>query len=394
MNLSHPNFINLMGMIQAGTVDFLQSGVLSTSYLLTASNLRGNALLYSVMNTLSAFEQAIGRTFAMMEKDLGGFYLPPADKDTPTYIHDGAFSFRGKTYSKLALCPLLMDFSKNPVQWNNVYYTYEQEEKITTYANDTLDGIDQYRKENPNGLLEFFPFIGINPPVHDASFIENLLSTYINTTLDKTKETGKKRFYGIKIYPPLGTNPWPDKPKEMDKVRLIYDFCQANRIPIITHCDNQGFRGLSVKESWHNSSPATWENVLKAYPDLYLDFAHVGYQYSVADDVKKSLPIPLPLTGEWTRKILELMSSYPHVYSDISFTGCMPDFYHRLKATLAQEKDESLIRRFMFGSDFSVNLMKIPSYLSYYNLLDSSPMTDEEVQLICHDNPLGFLGLR
>ena len=189
---------------------------------------------------------------------------------------------RSHTYDKLAMCPQLMDFSSSEIRKENLYYPAAKEIKILKYAEDSLAGFDWYRKNRPAGKFDFFPFIGINPPAHSLDFIEKLLETYVakdRKTSNQRKET-KQKFYGIKFYPPLGFDPWPSDEDEQKKVSMIYEFCTKYEVPIMTHCDDQGFRGISPKEAWKYTSPASYKPVFARYPTLRLDFAHYGWQYN------------------------------------------------------------------------------------------------------------------
>ncbi len=48
-------------------------------------------------------------------------------------------------------------------------------------------------------------------------------------------------FAGIKLYPPLGFEPWPNNSEELTKVELLYDTCIKQNIPVIPHCSTGGF---------------------------------------------------------------------------------------------------------------------------------------------------------
>lgn len=396
MTLDHPNFINLLGSFQNGLMDYVNSGALSPSYILTDENRKGK-ILYSVMNTLGAFEQPIDKTFAMMESDLRGEFLREGFLYGPAYIKDGSFTFRGHKYDKIGMIPQLMDFSRDQSEYDKVYYRRTQLERINQYAMDTIRAIERYHKEHPDGLFEFFPFIGINPAVHTKRFVTGLLEKYVNTGHRRSLAGGKKIFYGVKVYPPLGMNPWPEGEKEeMEKVRTIYEFCQTYQIPITTHCDNQGFRGITAKQLVEFTSPKTWAKVLAEYPDLIIDFAHFGYEYGLASDVKAMVPVTLPMKGDWFDEIIRLMRQYKGVYADLSYTGCMPEFYKSLLMMLGSLKggeQDNIVSRIIFGTDFSVNLVKVQSYLEYYHIFDRCPFTDEQIHRISSDNPLKFLGL-
>ncbi len=70
---------------------------------------------------------------------------------------------RSRTYDKMAMCPLLMDFSSNKIRNDSLYYPAPNEEKILDYVKDTLEGFDYYRTTHPDGLFEFFPFFRHQP---------------------------------------------------------------------------------------------------------------------------------------------------------------------------------------------------------------------------------------
>lgn len=399
MTLEHPNLLSFMSAIKEGLPDMLTSGALSPSYILNNKNLKPSQMLTKVMNTLTSFEQPIGMTFAMMEDDLlGKFHTHGKVEEYPSlpYIREGKMHMRSTSYDKMAMCPLLMDFSQGSSQIESLYYPSHKLEKILKYADDTLEGIEWYHNNHSEGLFEFFPFIGINPPVHSAQFIHDLLDRYVAKT---KKRKGKKQFFGIKFYPPLGYNPWPSDDEEREKVCLIYDFCTKYDLPVITHCDDQGFRGISPKEAWLFTSPASFKPVLDHYPTLRLDFAHYGWQYN---QLQKN-PInrisaaanKIP-DSPWFYELVELMHFFPNVYADVSFSGTNPDFYVQLNNYIKSqtpEKAETILHKTIFGTDFCVNLFKVESYTSYYRIFEQSPFSDDEINLFVQTNPMRFMGL-
>jgi predicted TIM-barrel fold metal-dependent hydrolase len=398
MTLEHPNLLSFMSTIKEGLPDLLTSGALSPSYILTNKNLIPSQMLTKVMNTLTTFEQPIGMTLSMMEDDLlGTFKSKGKAEDYPPlpYIRDKKMHMRSDTYDKIAMCPLLMDFSQSQGQNGNLYYPSHKLEKIIKYAEDTIEGMEWYRKNRPDGLFEFFPFIGINPPVHSAQFIHDLLETYV---AKNQKRRRKQQFFGIKFYPPLGYNPWPSDDEEREKVCLIYEFCIKYDLPVITHCDDQGFRGISPKEAWRFTSPASFKPVLEHYPTLRLDFAHYGWQYNQLQKnplnrlTAAANKIP---DSPWFYELIDLMVTYPNIYADVSFSGTNPDFYVQLynyiKAQTA-EKADTILNRTIFGSDFCVNLFKVESYTYYYRLFEQSPFSDEEINRFVQTNPMRFMG--
>lgn len=401
MTLEHPNLLSFLSNLESGIPDLLTSGALSPSYILGGGRRsKGTSVLNRLTNTLTTFEQSIGSTFIMMENDLKGEFESreeQAPRPEKPYIRNNKMHMRSQTYDKIGLCPLLMDFSTSEIGKDFLYYPNENRVRILDYAADTIEGFEAYKKAHPDGLFEFFPFLGITPPVHDIGFIKDLLERFI--VLDK-KPKGEKQFWGVKLYPPLGYNPWPEEKKERAKVELIYEFCESNNIPIMTHCDDQGFRAISTKDAWKYTAPFSYKPVLARYPNLKIDFAHYGWQYNQLQKgplaVISSLATKTP-DSPWFYEVTELMNSYPNIYSDVSFSGSDPHFYEQLSNYIKNldnpDEQETILARTMFGTDFSVNLIKVESYTSYYRLFEESPFSDEEIDRFVSVNPMRYLGL-
>lgn len=413
MNLTHPNFISFVESVSDNLAAFVTSGALSPGYILTPAN-RSQQGLVTLLNMFSVFERPIGEIFALIEEDLSGAYSrqqkqklvkSPENRMYPPqpYIRGGSVHIRSLTYDKFALVPLVMDFSRNSTdEESKSYYTSEQQEKLSSYLHDTLEGIRWYQEIRPNGMLEFFPFIGINPEVHSLQTIEELLDTYVrldhSPAWNSRRSKGSKRFRGIKIYPPLGTNPWPEQRKNREKVSLIYTFCEQHTIPIITHCDDQGFRGVNAKLAQQYTSPEAWKPVLEQYPTIKIDFAHYGRQYNPT----KRSPLKTLIDHAWTydpwfKELVQLMHQFDNVYADFSFSGTDPQFYEELHSFLYNLDDGDLAKkildRSLFGTDFSVNLARVESYTNYLRIFDQSSFSDEEIDKFVSVNPMRFLGL-
>ncbi len=408
MNLVHPSFSSFIDSVSDSISDFVASGALSPGYILTPQ-LRGAQGLNTAQNIFSIFDRPIGEIFATMEEDLSGAYqshqyISVKDKaksffsyPEKPYIRDGAFHFRSRTYDRYALVPLVMDFStRSTDEHSRSYYTAESNEKLLMYIEDTIEGINWYRSVRPNGMLEFFPFLGINTDMHTLHYIENLIETHVART-EKEKLQGNKLFRGIKLYPPLGGDPWPDSPNDRDKITYIYQFCSEHRIPIITHCDDQGFRGVNARLAQKYTDPIRYREVLRKYPDLIIDFAHYGRQYNLlAKKSLKSLIGGMFTEDSWFTQIVDFMREYEHVYADVSFSGSEAEFYKGFSSYLNNLDDYSkqrILDRSMFGSDFSINLTKIESYSAYLSVFHDSPLGDEEIHTMASVNPSRFLGL-
>lgn len=406
MTFKEPNLAAFFSSLDTSAASFLQ-GNITKDYIITLNSIFKGQFLSQVENTLTAFSRPIDETFKMMEDDLKGKYRRENNKaDYPSvpYLRDKKLYFRDQVYDRIFLSPLLMDFSQTQSTIDKLYYSFTAFDKITPYALDTISAINKYY-ENDDGIFEFYPFIGINPSAHSFEFLVNHLNRFVDITHNihpSHKLNDKERiFFGVKLYPPLGFDPWPQDSQELKKVRYLYDFCSKNRVPIITHCDDQGFKGIDPTQARKFTDPATWKTVLENYPSLIIDFAHVGREYAInskiglLDNVQariKKLP-----TGEWFYTLMDMIKEYDNVYTDISFTGCYKDFYITFLnyLDLLNENDRERIEsRILFGSDFSVNLLRVESYLNYYHIFDSSPFSDELIHKMVSINPMNFLGLK
>ncbi|MCX7710129.1 MAG: amidohydrolase [Clostridia bacterium] len=221
----------------------------------------------------------------------------------------------------------------------------------------------QYHR-NPNELLSKMGAFDGN--------IENLTSNF---------------FSGIKVYPPLGFDPWPEGDKEeLRKVKYLYRYCCKKKIPITAHCNESGFVVLNKKQVQTYTSPDQWEKVLKRYPELKLNLAHMGRQNKFLGILNMH---------QWSRKALKLALKYENVYIDFSCRGDEDKFYKLLKKLIAEfpeKQREKLMKRILFGSDFSINLMWCSSYNEYMNCFSNTPvLSPQEKDLFGSMNPEKFL---
>lgn len=198
---------------------------------------------------------------------------------------------------------------------------------------------------------------------------------------------GGNFFAGIKVYPPLGFDPWPGAdPEELAKVKLLYQYCSAKKIPITSHCNSGGFVVIDKQLSKSFTGPDKWEQVLENYPELILNLAHFG-----KEGKKFGL---FPVEG-WTRKIIRLIGKYDHLYVDFSFNGLDENYYRDLRRYIDRNPGglrEKLKTRILFGTDFMINLTGAESYNEYLKIFSETPyFTPEEKELFGAVNPERFL---
>ena len=398
LTLAEPVFSSVISSVYESGMNAISANV-TDNYVIT----KDTNIFRMLTNGLPLFERPIGDIFLTMEQDLqGAFESKRKESYAPIvpYIDNGSFHFRGMDFDKMILCPLLMDFSPDIESYSNTYYKPIVDDRITPYIEATIQGMRDYYAKSPDGLFEFYPFAGINPKVHSMYFLEDFLSKYINTShrMHDDHQIDEKPFYGIKVYPPLGFEPWPDDEETREKHELLYSFCEKHDIPIITHADDQGIRSVTAEKAWQFTDPASWRIVLEHHPGLKIDFAHFGKQYAIRNKGLSSIAMRLMRLPDspWFLTIASLMEDFPNVYADLSFSGCAPSFYKELYDyidVMDEDPRERFLRRILFGSDFAVNLLKVESYTEYYSIFESSPFDDDTILSFASSNPLSFLGI-
>jgi predicted TIM-barrel fold metal-dependent hydrolase len=166
---------------------------------------------------------------------------------------------------------------------------------------------------------------------------------------------GQRGFLGVKMYPALGYHPNPDsffnEPQTCDELDKMCAYCQANSVPITTHCSPGGahsgdiLRVKSVRAEL--TQPTAWAGVLKKYPRLHLNLAHFGQDMILIED-----------PTSWAFTIRDLMRKYPGVYTDLAYNkhALMPKTSHQYFKALNNLLDSDPIvgNRVLFGTDWAM----------------------------------------
>ena len=283
-----------------------------------------------------------------------------------------------------------------------------------------IDALQKLKKRFPD---EIFPFIGIDPR-REREDGENILSIV-------KKNIGKdKTFTGVKLYSSLGFS--PTDPILFDHPGL-YSWCEKNKIPITIHFSNSGFASPAQKikifgdiyyplsgeavpaediypdgiVTFNNSlfsinpreavnerllvlnHPKLWEKVLNKYPELTINFAHLGGFNQIPDYIKNKN------AGFWTDWVLRIISEYKNVYTDLSGFADnqekndfnLSDFYLKIYCLLP----ESVKNKILYGSDYYILTLKEPDLSKYFN--DFQSVFGKEINRIAGKNPEKFLGV-
>lgn len=376
-----------------------------------------------VGNCLSFFEIPLEYQFLVLE-----YFMKTGSPNI--FNAQGKIAVNGTSYDKIVLCPLVIDFGyKNIAQ--SIFYNLSPKKPIANQVGDLFYAIRTYYRFNlelkgkkidlsteivdfnmhkHEKLFEIYPFMGLDTRNYELQELETLFAKYFrNFSKTESGETRRSRmfaqmgtldsnmygrdidysdaFAGIKLYPQLGFDPYPNDPEELKKVRFLYQYCIDKRIPIITHCSDAGFK---VGEFDSLTSPeGKWKKVLAEYQELTLNFAHFGSE-SKSDK------------RQWRNAIIALTKQYENVYTDISCNNTKPEYYDELETLLNPTtknkfkyappiSNPELHKKVLYGSDFSINLLssKINSYNEYLKAFMDARLSSKND--LCESNPEKFL---
>lgn len=220
-------------------------------------------------------------------------------------------------------------------------------------------------------------------------------------------------FVGVKFYAPSGFRPDSNAdavrartdvpPAELDRrCAAMIQFCADRDIPIMAHCTPQGMEVAPKQHSGFNAAPEFWRAQLARFPQLRLCFAHAGgHSHWFGFTEGATTPPHEP----WAKPIIELCTTYPNVYTDLSHMGEVLDgaMGERFAAVLAAEIESHKSAPYpfggkvMYGSDYP---MPLPGggWSKYYGRFlqtvrgnsDLAPLEDA----LFRENGKAFLGLR
>lgn len=259
---------------------------------------------------------------------------------------------------------MLMDVFKN---------SYEEQ------INDLMTAKKQY----PDYI---FPFFSIDPR-RDDEFEEGILG-------EIKKYIGRdKPFIGLKLYTSLGYSPTHPILYDNAIKESVYEYCEKHQIPITIHASLEGFSHMLDKnyvdgDIYYGSAgravpsedvyeqgivtykknlgqldfaeltaerllilnhPFIWKKVLKKYPKLKINMAHFGGSIQISKFLNNNQ------TGFYSEYIIDLMSEFPNVYTDLS---CLynyenkEDYMIEVYKKLYKPLPEHIKNRVLYGSDY------------------------------------------
>jgi len=295
--------------------------------------------------------------------------------------------------------PLIMDFEKSKGCGH---------EKLKHQVANLLQGINTADKHALDNDFRVLPFLGLSMKRFDksASFDDTIKGLKVSfPSVDERREPtalNNGDFIGIKLYPSLGFDPFPEgddekTKKKRDNYLNVYKHISDLGLPVTIHCQRAAHMSgdRKKKELLRYTDPANWLSILKDNPglhDLRINFAHFGGEESVRktvlwdeeDDDLWGADKTYSFINKrsWTYRIIELLKKYPNTYSDISafdFTDARA--VASLAWILSLDQDNmspfkevgkhKLIDKLLWGSDYPMILMSRTLNGGYVPLMDS-----------------------
>lgn len=348
-------------------------------------------------------------------------FLKPLNLDKPEHIlHEllriySSSSAKPKDLKQIFLCLLMMDMERGI--GGKIDENFDQQvTRVCKLAKDY--------HFNENGVLfdgeqHLLPFIAIDP--HNPDARDYFLSAFINSYSGKKQNKNEHQddkdgikfpalkeaapFVGIKIYPALGYVPY--HPVLMD----IFEVCEAKKIPVTTHSgghrthpshdkiiaayrkfengewvDKEKEIVLSNDKLDHYTKfflhPHSWEPVLKAFPDLRLNLAHLGSNDEWLAYRKHE--------NSRVHQTFDLIERYENVYADFSYS-----FYLKVNISAIYSKmyhDDHMAKRIIYGSDYYLcEVEKKGSLKDYYANICEIFNDDEIRDNLLYKNAIRFL---
>ena len=331
-------------------------------------------------------------------------------------------------YNKIVVCPLLMDFGYKGMDKLDCFYYFPPAKPVVNQVLDLINAIYFYynydlilHPDKPEKfkliptatpkekkLFEIYPFLGINTQNYDLSEIAELFDKYfrgyeydrtpserqlklfnklgtakidLEDMIFRRKEAKDTDYYsylfaGIKLYPPLGFDPWPsDNQNELDKVKFLYSECIRRKLPVTVHCSDGGYKTSPDAHKLTDPSQK-WQIVLSQseYKNLKINFAHMGSQKEGKT--------------EWQQTVLKTIARNSQVYTDCSCLTPQVEDYEIINSAMNEDTESNIL----FGTDFVINLIRSHSYNEYLNNFIQSPyLDDRQKKLISEINPERFL---
>lgn len=213
---------------------------------------------------------------------------------------------------------------------------------------------------------------------------------------DRNAHVSAGGWAGIKVYPKISGKPTDE----------LLKWANDNKKPLFIHTSKGGIwnKDLFATEEEANAAchPVSWCPYLEQYPELKIVFCHGGGnadfvefglwygEYRFDSEAGEDLPREEP-ENNWTGACLDVMDLYPdRVWIDTAYHQSVctkPEGYKKAFQAIAQVWPDNIV----FGSDWPLVLMDVPSYKAYVEAFKTAagPYWTQ----ISYTNPRRVLGL-
>ena len=226
-------------------------------------------------------------------------------------------------------------------------------------------------------------------------------------------------FKGVKFYPPLGYKADGDAIYGT-VISDFLDYCENHQIPILTHCNCEGFEAHPETNSGYNSNPVYWERALLKRKNLILCFGHGGGaegwftdirptdkvkpdEIDKADIVDKSEDQEKNWNNSYAAMVFKLCCKYPNVYCDASYLDSMirpqggfnqqAELNFRTRLVNLFNSEKIFQSKVLYGSDWhmlfneGINYVYLNDYIQFFDHPDFATNVDH----IFYNNAYQFI---
>lgn len=350
----------------------------------------------------------VEKIYQSLEKDEAGFAFCPLMFDLEgcmivSNAENGCSIYRPEQQVLEEIQSLLSDGQKYSADFRELSNLLKSENRLDLHTYDHFEGQEKQLIDLATKYPDrIFPFFAVDPRRKEL-FDNPEKQEGINKIVARLRQNGGV-FSGIKLYTPNGYSP------SDERLLPLYEYCEHYQIPVTAHCSASGFatfapsvdvkgdiyeNGEVVKKKGiykfeHNglidmkrveervrvlNHPKIWERLLQEYPNLKLNLAHFGSQ-----DAGRQT--------EWTDCIRRMMDIYPNLYTDLSCISVRSELEMMLR--YYREASVSVKSRFLYGSDYYLNVLFIDNMKSYRKNF-SDLFTPSEWKEIAVVNPVNFL---
>jgi hypothetical protein len=310
-----PLYESALGKVQMGTI---QSFLVAIG---AGAAIGGQELPDAIKkqrNFIRFFERDISANIEWLAKEMSSAVL--SENEISNALR--RYGFKGK---RIIATPLVMDFD-----------TSLSETDIGKDVSCESQVIHLFEAIHAsNSSLEIYPFAGFALDKLDqdgSSFVAFQQWWKRNSIPAEERVRGKStmlpggRVIGIKLYPPLGFNPYPDS-SARERYVEFFQWCVDADIPITVHCQKSSFTAAQHDQSLMTTrtDPHNWDKLLSEHPELSslrINFGHFGGSEQLKQMMKEATPDTAGrLRDSWTYTVCKLLCKYPNTYADISAFG-------------------------------------------------------------------------